>query len=115
MQTKPRVKIIRIYLEDFRARRYEIVRIPRTIFNKSVKRKFNSWLALINKDRGLNYTARILTGNHLCHFCGGFVDGRDVDELCDYCKERFNVTHYRQIRKKDELNDIPLEADDDNE
>jgi hypothetical protein len=112
MENKSRVRLIRIYLEDFRARKYEVVRVPRTTFNKSIKRKFNSWVALINKVRGCNYTARILTGNHLCHFCGGFVDGRDVDELCLYCKERFNVKYYKMIKNVD---DIPLEEESDDE
>jgi hypothetical protein len=113
MNIKSRVKVVRVYLEDFSARKYEVIRIPRTTFNKSVKRKFDSWLALINKVRGLNYTARILTGNHLCHFCGGFVDGKNVDELCDYCKERFNVNLYTQIKKRDTLNDVPIEEEQD--
>lgn len=115
MEKKKRIKVVRIYLEDFRARKYEVLRVPRTTFNKSIKQKFDSWLALLNKSRGTNYTARILTGNHLCRFCGGFADGKDRDLLCVDCKSRFNVDYYKQIKYKDPFEDVPFNPDDEDD
>lgn len=112
MEKKKKIKVVRIYLEDFRARKYEVLRVPRTVFNKSIKHKFDSWLALLNKVRGTNYTARILTGNHLCKFCGGFCDGKDKDILCQDCSERFGVKFYKQIKYKDPYDDVPFEIDE---
>lgn len=100
-EKKKKIKVIRIYLEDFEARKYEIVRIPRTVYNNTIKDNFAGWLDLINKTRNAHYTARVLTGNHLCHYCGGFTDGRNYDELCIDCKRRFGVTYYKQIKSRD--------------
>jgi hypothetical protein len=95
------VKMVRVYLEDFRARKYEVVKVPLAIFKKSIEPKFSSWVSLINKTRNANYKGYVLTGkNHLCRFCGGFVEGKIRDKMCDWCLEVHGTDSYAEFKKR---------------
>jgi rubrerythrin len=95
------VKIVRIYLEDFEARKYETMVVLASAYNKFIKDNFQTWLNTINMAKGTNYKGYVLTGqNHLCKFCGGFVAGINRDEMCDFCSERFCTRSYKQFKKE---------------
>lgn len=94
------IKIVRIYLEDFKARKYEVVNVYASAYNKNIKHNFQKWVNTINLAKGTNYKGYVLTGkNHLCKFCGGFVEGTDRDKLCDWCSERFGTSSYKKFKK----------------
>jgi hypothetical protein len=93
------VKIVRIYLEDFYQRTVKIVPIELSIFKKTIEPKFQSWVNTMSLADGKEYVGYVLTGkNHLCKFCGGIVLGKNRDEMCDWCTERFGTNSYKQYR-----------------